>query len=105
MRTLLSLLAGSTMASSFRRVALLTIVLIQGQHGEPAFAQGGAGGINLVEVTAGSGLTLSGHRSGVAVSDFDGDGREDITFTVCSTDQFYRNTDGTTFSDVTATWT
>ena len=68
-------------------------------------AQVEPGAIQFVEITPASGLTLTGNRAGVAVSDFDADGREDLTFSVCSPDLFYRNVDGTAFGDVTATWT
>ena len=84
---------------------LAALLFTGGVTWEAVLAQGGPGSIQFVEITSTSGLTLTGSRAGIAVSDFDGDAREDLTFNVCSPDMFYRNVNGTTFSDVTGIWT
>jgi hypothetical protein len=54
------------------------------------------------DVTAGSGLGRTGWASGVAVGDFDGDGRDDLFVTYWGDNALFRNLGGGKFEDVTA---
>ena len=61
--------------------------------GEPKFT----------DVTAGSGLDVSLYGMGVAVGDFDNDGRVDVFVTAVGANHLFRNFGGGKFTDVTAT--
>ena len=55
------------------------------------------------DVSAGSGLTVHGTLMGVAVGDFDNDGKPDLFITGYGVERLYRNAEGTgVFEDVTA---
>ncbi len=56
---------------------------------------------HFTDVTAGSGLEGSFYGMGVAIGDFDNDGRDDIVVTGIGTLKLYRNLGGGKFADVT----
>ncbi len=55
----------------------------------------------FTDITAGSGLDVSLYGLGVAVGDFDNDGRDDIYLTAIEGDRLYHNEGGGKFKDVT----
>lgn len=54
------------------------------------------------DVSAGSGLDIAGHGMGVAVGDFDNDGRVDVYVSQYGGGRLFRNAGGGKFADVTA---
>ncbi|MBM3813965.1 MAG: CRTAC1 family protein [Acidimicrobiia bacterium] len=55
----------------------------------------------FTDITAGSGLDVEGYGMGVAVGDYDNDGRDDVYITYLEGDRLYRNEGGGKFRDVT----
>ncbi len=55
------------------------------------------------DITAASGLNVEMYAMGVAVADFDNDGREDVYITALEGDRLFHNEGGGKFRDVTAT--
>jgi hypothetical protein len=53
-------------------------------------------------ITAGSGLDIEMYAMGVAIGDFDNDGRDDVYVTALDGDHLFRNEGGGKFRDVTA---
>ena len=64
------------------------------------YANDGSG--NFRDITAGSGLDVPFYGTGVAVADFDADGRCDLFVSAVGPDHLFRNLGDGTFSDVTA---
>jgi len=62
----------------------------------------GPGGMKFVDVTADSGLAASGYGMGVAVGDYDNDGRPDLYVSNFGSNQLWRNLGDGRFADVTA---
>jgi hypothetical protein len=56
----------------------------------------------FADITAGSGLDVELYGLGVAVADYDNDGREDVYITALEGDRLYRNEGNGRFKDVTA---
>jgi enediyne biosynthesis protein E4 len=56
----------------------------------------------FTDVTRGSGLDVPMHGMGVAVADYDNDGREDVYVTALDGDHLFHNEGGGRFKDVTA---
>ncbi len=56
----------------------------------------------FTDITAGSGLDLSIFGIGVAIADYDNDGREDVYITALEGDHLFHNEGGGKFRDVTA---
>jgi hypothetical protein len=56
----------------------------------------------FTDVTKGSGLDVEMHGMGVAVADYDNDGREDVYVTALDGDRLFHNEGGGRFRDVTA---
>jgi hypothetical protein len=56
----------------------------------------------FTNVTAGSGLDVEGYGMGVAIADYDNDGRADVYLTFLEGDRLFRNEGGFKFRDVTA---
>lgn len=56
----------------------------------------------FTEVTRGSGLDVEAYGLGVAVGDYDNDGRQDVYVTALEGDRLFRNQGGFKFKDVTA---
>ena len=59
-------------------------------------------GKRFIDVTGAAGLRRSGWGSGVAVGDYDGDGRDDLFVSYWGQDVLYRNKGDGSFEDVTA---
>ena len=55
----------------------------------------------FTDITAGSGLDIEDYGIGVAVADYDNDGREDVYITVMGPDRLFHNEGGGKFRDVT----
>ncbi|MCW5982096.1 MAG: CRTAC1 family protein [Bryobacteraceae bacterium] len=55
----------------------------------------------FTDVTAGSGLDVEDYGVGVAIADFDNDGREDVYITAMGPDRLFRNEGGFKFRNVT----
>jgi len=60
------------------------------------------GGWRFTDVTAGSGLDVSFYATGVAVGDYDGDGRPDVFLSAVGPDRLLRNVGEGRFEDATA---
>ena len=60
------------------------------------------GGGSFRDITAGSGLDVPFYGTGVAVGDFDADGRRDLFISAVGPDHLFRNLGGGKFADVTA---
>ena len=56
----------------------------------------------FTDVTAGSGLDVELYGMGVAIGDFDNDGRDDVYITALGGDRLFRNLGGGRFRDVTS---
>jgi hypothetical protein len=56
----------------------------------------------FTDITAGSGLAIEMYAMGVAVADYDNDGRDDIYITALEGDRLFHNEGGGRFRDVTA---
>src|SRR6476660_2451986 len=57
----------------------------------------------FIDITAGSGLDIEMYAMGVAVADYDNDGREDIYITALEGDRLFHNEGNGKFRDVTKT--
>ena len=57
----------------------------------------------FTDITAGSGLDIEMYAMGVAIGDFDNDGRDDVYITALDGDHLFHNEGGGKFRDVTAT--
>ncbi|MEO8373021.1 MAG: VCBS repeat-containing protein, partial [Candidatus Solibacter sp.] len=55
----------------------------------------------FTDITAGSGLDIEMYGMGVAVADYDNDGREDVYITALEGDRLFHNLGGGKFADVT----
>jgi len=55
----------------------------------------------FTDITAGSGLDIEMYGMGVAVGDYDNDGRDDVYITALEGDRLFRNLGGGKFADVT----
>src|SRR4051794_24519333 len=55
----------------------------------------------FTDITAGSGLDIEMYGMGVAVGDYDNDGRDDVYITALEGDHLFRNLGGGKFTDVT----
>jgi hypothetical protein len=85
----------------------LDILLINGKDWTPRgrrslhglYRNNGTGG--FTNVIAGSGLDVEMHGMGVAVADYDNDGRDDVYITALEGDRLFRNLGGGKFQDVT----
>ncbi len=72
----------------------------RGQRSLPALYRNNKNG-TFTDVTAGSGLDVEMYGIGVAVADFDNDGRDDIYVTALEGDRLFHNEGGGKFKDVT----
>ncbi|MBM3777298.1 MAG: CRTAC1 family protein [Acidimicrobiia bacterium] len=85
----------------------LDILLVNGRDWRPTgrrslsalFRNTGNG--TFTNVTAGSGLDVEMHGMGVAVGDYDNDGRDDVYITALEGDRLFHNRGGGRFADVT----
>ena len=83
------------------------ILLINGRDWEPTgrktpsalYKNNGNG--TFTNITAGSGLDIEMYGMGVAVADYDNDGREDVYVTALGGDRLFHNEGGGKFADVT----
>jgi hypothetical protein len=57
---------------------------------------------HFTDITAGSGLDFEAHAMGVAIGDFDNDGRDDVYITALEGDRLFHNEGGGRFRDGTA---
>jgi len=57
---------------------------------------------HFTDITAGSGLDFEAHGMGVAIGDYDNDGRDDVYITALEGDRLFHNEGGGRFRDVTA---
>jgi len=73
----------------------------RGRRSLPALYRNNRDG-TFTDVTAGSGLDIELHGMGVAIGDFDNDGREDVYITALEGDRLFRNEGHFKFRDVTA---
>src|SRR5579862_6297270 len=58
---------------------------------------------HFIDITAGSGLDFEAHGMGVAIGDFDNDGRDDVYITALEGDHLFHNQGHGKFRDVTRT--
>ena len=72
----------------------------RGKRSYPALYRNNRNG-TFTDITAQSGLQVEGYGMGVAVGDFDNDGRDDVYLTFLEGDRLFRN-EGGKFRDVTA---
>jgi enediyne biosynthesis protein E4 len=72
----------------------------QGDRSLPALYRNNRDG-TFRDITAGSGLDVELYGIGVAVGDFDNDGRDDVYITALEGDRLFRNEGGGRFRDVT----
>jgi len=56
----------------------------------------------FADITAGSGLDFEAHSMGIAIGDYDNDGRDDVYITALEGDRLFHNEGGGHFRDVTA---
>ena len=73
----------------------------RGRRSLPALYRNNRDG-TFTDVTAGSGLDVELYGMGVAIGDFDNDGREDVYITALDGDRLFRNEGNFKFRDVTA---
>ena len=73
----------------------------RGRRSLPALYRNNKNG-TFSDVTTGSGVDVEGFGMGVAVGDYDNDGRDDLYITYLEGDRLYRNEGGGKFRDVTA---
>ena len=73
----------------------------RGRKSLPALYRNNKNG-TFTDITAGSGLDVEMYAMGVAVGDFDNDGREDIYITALEGDRLFHNLGNGKFRDVTA---
>ena len=72
----------------------------RGRRSLPALYRNNQNG-TFKDMTAGSGLDVETYGMGVAIADYDNDGREDIYLTALEGDRLYHNEGGGKFRDVT----
>src|SRR5580704_14821690 len=73
----------------------------RGRHTTPSLYRNNHNG-TFTDITRGSGLDVEMYGIGVAVADFDNDGRDDIYITALEGDRLFHNEGGGKFRDVTA---
>ncbi len=73
----------------------------RGRKSLPALYRNNRNG-TFTDITAGSGLDVEVYGMGVAVADYDNDGREDVYITALEGDRLFHNEGGGKFRDVTA---
>lgn len=73
----------------------------RGRKSLPALYRNNKNG-SFTDVTRGSGLDFEAYCMGVAVGDYDNDGRDDVYITCLEGDRLFRNLGGFKFQDVTA---
>ena len=85
----------------------IDIILVNGKDWEPAgkrslpaLYRNNRNG-TFTDITAGSGLDVEMHGMGVAVGDYDNDGKDDIYITALDGDRLFHNEGGGKFKDVT----
>jgi hypothetical protein len=74
--------------------------IARGRHTTAAFYKNNGNG-TFADVTKGSGLDIEIHGMGVAVGDYDNDGRDDLYITALDGDHLFHNEGGLHFRDVT----
>jgi hypothetical protein len=74
--------------------------LARGRHTTASFYRNNGNG-TFTDATRGSGLDIEIHAMGVAVGDFDNDGRDDLYITALDGDHLFHNEGGGHFRDVT----
>ncbi len=72
----------------------------RGRHSHPALYRNNHNG-TFTDVTAGSGLDIEIYGMGVAIADYDNDGRDDVYLTALEGDRLFHNEGGGKFRDVT----
>ena len=73
----------------------------RGRKSIPALYHNNRNG-TFTDITAGSGLDVEMYGMGVAIADYDNDGREDVYITALEGDHLFHNEGGGKFRDVTA---
>jgi enediyne biosynthesis protein E4 len=73
----------------------------RGRKSLPALYHNNRNG-TFTDITAGSGLDVEMYGMGVAIADYDNDGREDVYITALEGDRLFHNEGGGKFRDVTA---
>ena len=73
----------------------------RGRRSLPALYHNNRNG-TFTDITAGSGLDVEMYGMGVAIADYDNDGREDVYITALEGDRLFHNEGGGRFRDVTA---
>jgi hypothetical protein len=73
----------------------------RGRKSLPALYRNNRNG-TFADITAGSGLDVEMYGMGVAIADYDNDGREDVYITALEGDHLFHNEGGGKFRDVTA---
>jgi hypothetical protein len=73
----------------------------RGRKSIPALYHNNRNG-TFTDITAGSGLDVEMYGMGVAIADYDNDGREDVYITALDGDRLFHNEGGGKFRDVTA---
>ena len=73
----------------------------RGRKSPPALYHNNRNG-TFTDITAGSGLDVEMYGMGVAIADYDNDGREDVYITALEGDHLFHNEGGGKFRDVTA---
>ena len=73
--------------------------IARGRHTTAALYKGNGG--TFTDITRGSGLDIEIHGMGVAVGDYDNDGRDDLYITAVDGDHLFHNEGGGHFRDVT----
>jgi hypothetical protein len=74
--------------------------IARGRHSTAALYKNNGNG-TFIDITRGSGLDIEIHGMGVAVGDFDNDGRDDLYITALDGDHLFHNEGGGHFRDVT----
>ena len=72
----------------------------RGRRSLPALYRNNHNG-TFTDITAGSGLDVEMYGMGVAIADYDNDGREDVYITALEGDRLFHNLDNGKFADVT----
>src|SRR5579864_1237594 len=73
----------------------------RGRRSLPALYHNNRNG-TYTDITAGSGLDVEMYGMGVAIADYDNDGKEDVYITALEGDRLFHNEGGGKFRDVTA---
>ncbi len=74
--------------------------IAKGRHTTASFYKNNGNG-TFTDITKGSGLDIEIHGMGIAVGDFDNDGRDDLYVTALDGDHLFHNDGGGKFRDVT----